>query len=150
MSFLGGTKLVVVRNLHDAIPKDEDAQSLIDYCKNPIVDACMVITADKADRKYKLFKALTNAEGAVICDAPKENVLATWVRDRAKSEGYTMTINAARALANRVGPRPGILAQELDKTLIYSGKKKEVSEKERGWTIDMPRSKSLKKTCNIN
>ena len=130
LSFLGGTKLVVVRNLHDAIPKDEDAQSLIDYCKNPIVDACMVITADKADRKYKLFKALTNAEGAVICDAPKENVLATWVRDRAKSEGYTMTINAARALANRVGPRPGILAQELDKTLIYSGKKKEVSEKD--------------------
>ena len=130
LSFLGGTKLVIVRNLHEAIPKDEDAESLIDYCKNPIVDTCMVITADKVDRKRKLYKVLTKAKGAVVCEAPKENVLATWVCDRAKSKGYTITINAARALINRVGARPGILAQELDKTLIYSGKKKSVSEKD--------------------
>ena len=130
LSFLGGTKLVIVRNLHEAIPKDEDAESLINYCKNPIVDACMVITADKVDRKRKLYKALTKAKGAVVCEAPKENMLAKWVSDRAKTKGYTMTINAARALINRVGARPGILAQELDKTLIYSGKKKAVSEKD--------------------
>ncbi len=130
LSFLGGTKLVIVRNLNEEIPKDEDAESLINYCKNPIVDACMVITADKVDRKRKLYKALTQAKGAVVCEAPKENVLATWVRDRAKERGYTMTINAARALINRVGERPGILAQELDKTLTYSGTKHTVSEKD--------------------
>jgi len=130
LSFLGGTKLVIVRNLNEEIPKDEDAESLINYCKNPIVDACMVITADKVDRKRKLYKALTQAKGAVVCEAPKENVLATWVRDRAKERGYTMTINAARALINRVGERPGILAQELDKALTYSGTKHTVSEKD--------------------
>ena len=130
LSFLGGNKLVIVRNLNEEIPKDEDAESLINYCKNPIVDACMVITADKVDRKRKLYKALTQAKGAVVCEAPKENVLATWVRDRAKERGYTMTINAARALINRVGERPGILAQELDKTLTYSGTKHTVSEKD--------------------
>lgn len=130
LSFLGGTKLVIVRNLHEAIPKDEDALSLINYCNNPIVDACMVITADKVDRKRKLFKVLTKTKGAVVCEAPKENALATWIRLRAEERGYTMTINAARALINRVGARPGVLAQELDKILIYSGKKKAVSEKD--------------------
>ncbi len=130
LSFLGGTKLVIVRNLHEEIPEDKDTESLINYCKNPIADACMVITAEKVDRKRKLFKALTKAKGAVVCEAPKENVLAIWVRDRAKTKGYTMTIDAAHALINRVGARPGILAQELDKTLIYSGKKNTVSEKD--------------------
>ncbi len=130
LSFLGGTKLVIIRNLHDAIPKDEDAQSLIDYCKNPILDACMVITANKADRKRKLFKELIKVKGVVKCDTPKENVLAQWILGRAKAEGYTMTINAAYSLINRIGARPGVLAQELDKTLIYSGKEKAISDKD--------------------
>ena len=130
LSFLGGTKLVIVRNLHDAIPKEEDVQSLIDYCKNPILDTCMVITADKADRKRKLFKELTKTKGAILCEAPKENVLANWILDRAKIKGYSMSMNAAHSLINRVGARPGVLAQELDKTLIYSGKKKSISDKD--------------------
>jgi len=130
LSFLGGTKLVIVRNLHDAIPKDEEAQSLIDYCSDPIVEACLVITADKVDRKRKIYKALTKVKGAVACEAPKENVLVNWIRDRAKDQGYSMNMNAARALVNRVGARPGVLAQELNKTLMYVGKNKEVSEKD--------------------
>jgi len=130
LPFLGGTKLVIVRNLHDAIPKDEGAQSLIDYCSNPIAGTCLVITADKIDRKRKIYKALTKVKGAVACEAPKENVLVTWIRDKAKNQGYSMSTNAARALVNRVGAHPGVLVQELNKTLIYVGKNKEVSEKE--------------------
>ena len=130
LPFLGGTKLVIVRNLHDAIPKDEDAQSLIDYCSNPIAGTCLVITADKVDRKRKIYKALTKVKGAVACEAPKENVLVTWIRDKAKGQGYAMNTNAARALVNRVGAYPGVLVQELNKTLTYVGKNKEVSEKD--------------------
>jgi len=130
LSFLGGTKLVIVRNLHDAIPKDDAAESLISYCSNPVSDACLVITADKVDRKRKIYKALTKIKGAVACEAPKENVLVNWIRDRAKNQGYAMNMNAARTLVNRVGARPGVLAQELNKTLMYVGKKKEVSEKD--------------------
>ncbi|MZG54178.1 MAG: DNA polymerase III subunit delta [Nitrospinae bacterium] len=128
LSFLGGTKLVIVRNLHDAVPKDEAAEALIDYCSNPVMEACLVITADKVDRKRKIFKALTKLKGAVACEAPKEHALISWVQDRAKNLGYAMNMNAARALVYRVGNRPGVLAQELNKTLMYVGKNKQVSE----------------------
>lgn len=128
LSFLGGTKLVVVRNLQDAVPKDEAAQSLIDYSGNPVMEACLVITADKVDKKRKIYKVLTKLKGAVACEVPKEHALISWVQDRAKNQGYVMNIYAARALVNRVGNRPGVLAQELNKTLIYVGKNKEVSE----------------------
>ncbi len=130
LSFLGGTKLVIVRNLHEAIPQDEDAEALIDYSKSPLDEVCLVITADKVDRKRKIYKTLTMLKGAVACEAPKENTLVPWIRDRASAKGYSMAADAARALVDRVGARPGVLAQELDKTLIYAGKNKTVSEQD--------------------
>jgi DNA polymerase III subunit delta len=130
LSFLGGTKLVVVRNMHDAIPKDQDAQTLVDYANSPIPEACVVITSDKVDRKRKLFKALTGLKTAIACEAPKENMLATWLQKRAEEAGYSLSPGAARVLVNRVGARPGVLAKELEKTLMYAGNNKSVSERD--------------------
>ena len=128
LSFLGGTKLVVVRNLHEAVPQDQDAQILTDYAQSPIPEACVVITADKVDRKRKLFKTLTKLKTAVACEAPKEN--ERWLRKRAEEAGYSLSSDAARFLVDRVGPRPGVLAKELEKTLLYVGKNKSVSERD--------------------
>lgn len=130
LSFLGGTKLVVVRNLHEAIPKDQDALTLTDYAKAPISEVCMVITADKVDRKRKLFKALTGLSTGIACEAPKENELLNWLRNRAKDTGYSLSSDAARFMLNRVGARPGILAKELEKTLLFAGENKSVSERD--------------------
>jgi DNA polymerase III subunit delta len=130
LSFMGGTKLVVVRNMHEAIPKDKDAQTLTDYANSPIPEACVVIASDKVDRKRKLFKALTGLKTAIACEAPRENELASWLRKRAGETGYSLTPDAARVLVNRVGARPGVLAKELEKTLLYSGKNKTVSERD--------------------
>jgi len=130
LSFMGGIKLVVVRNLHEAVPQDQDAQALIDYAQSPIGETCMVITADKVDRKRKLFKTLTKLKTAVACEAPKEKELTGWVQKRAKEKGYSLSSGAAYFLVNRVGARPGILAKELEKTLLYAGKNKSVSERD--------------------
>ena len=129
LSFLGGIKLVIVRNLHDAIPQDKEAQALIDYAENPIPEACLVVTSNKVDRKRKLFKILTGLKTAVACEAPKENELINWLRKRAEESNYSLSSNAARVLINRVGARPGILAKELEKTLLYAGANKSISEK---------------------
>ncbi|HIE80558.1 MAG TPA: hypothetical protein EYQ03_08015 [Nitrospinaceae bacterium] len=56
ISFLGGIKLVILRNLHGAFEKnktlpDQDAQILIDYAKAPLEETCLVVTADKVDGK---------------------------------------------------------------------------------------------------
>jgi DNA polymerase-3 subunit delta len=80
------------------------------------------------DRKRKLFKTLTKLKTAVACEAPKEN--EHWLRKQAEEAGYSLSSDAARFLINRVGPRPGILAKELEKTLLYAGKNKSVSERD--------------------
>ena len=130
LSFLGGIKLVIVRNLHDAIPQDKEAQALIDYAESPIPEACLVITSNKVDRKRKLFKILTGLRTAIACEALKENELTNWLRKRAEEKEYSLSSDAARFLVNRVGARPGILAKELEKTLLYAGANKSILEKD--------------------
>jgi DNA polymerase-3 subunit delta len=127
LSFMGGTKLVVVRNLHETTLEDIEGQMLLDYAASPTPDACLVITTDKADRKRKLFKTLTAVTGAVSCEEPHEAGLIPWVKRRARSMGYELQVEAARKMVDRVGPKPGILAQELEKVITYAGKSKTVS-----------------------
>jgi DNA polymerase-3 subunit delta len=137
LSFLGGTKLVIVRNLHEVFSNQKDLeelnlQTLIDYAKTPLAEACLVITADKVDRRLKLIKTLTELKSAVCCEAPKKDAeikrLWPWVQARAKESGYSISKNAAESLVHRVGDRPGILVQELEKLLVYAGKNKSISE----------------------
>jgi|TARA_B100001964_G_C14182938_1_gene577157 DNA polymerase-3 subunit delta len=137
LSFLGGTKLVIVRNLHEVLSNQKDLeelnlQALIDYAKTPLAEACLVITADKVDRRLKLIKTLTELKSAVCCEAPQNDAekkrLWPWVQARAKESGYSISKNAAESLVNRAGDRPGILVQELEKLLVYAGKNKSISE----------------------
>ncbi|MCH8157853.1 MAG: DNA polymerase III subunit delta [Nitrospinae bacterium] len=122
LSFMGGIKLVIVRNLHDRTLEDAEAQALLDYAADPAPDSCLVITTEKADRKRKLFKTLTALKGAVACEAPREAGLVPWVKRRSRSLGYELQADAARKMVERVGPKPGILAQELEKVITYAGK----------------------------
>lgn len=130
LSFLGGTKLVVVRHLHEASLKDAEVQTLLGYLSDPAPDACLVITAAKVDRKRKLYKTLTAGKGAVSCEPPKESILPGWLQKRARAAGYTLDSDAARLMVDRVGPKPGLLAAELDKVLIYAGENRKVSAKD--------------------
>ena len=141
LSFLGGTKLVIVRNLHEAFEmnrvfSEEGEKSLIDYVKAPFEGTCLVITADKIDKRIKLFKVLTGLKGAVSCEPPtKEKELMPLAISLAKEQGYSMSSNVAKELLRRVGPRPGILLQELEKVMVYAGNKKDISMQDVSETV---------------
>ena len=126
LSFMGGVKLVIVRNLHETTLEDSDQKTLLDYIADPGLDSCLVITADKVDRKRKLYKNLTSQKGAVPCEAPQEAGLTTWVKHRARSFGYELNVEAAQKMVGRIGAKPGILAKELEKVMIYAGKEKKI------------------------
>jgi len=130
LSFFGGQKLVVVRNLHNLTTTPEETDRLAAYISDPLPEACLLITADKIDRKKKLHKALSKSSGAVDCSAPSEGFLVAWLKKRAKGKGYGLSRSAANLIVSRVGNRPGILAQELEKTLVYAGNNKNVGEED--------------------
>lgn len=130
LSFLGGTKVAVVRNLHEITLPPKESESLLDYAQDPIAETCLILTADKADRKKKIFKALTKIQAAVTCEAPKESALIPWIKKRAQCLGASLSMDAARLMVERTGPKPGILASELEKVMTFAGKKKSISDQE--------------------
>ncbi|MFQ5482207.1 MAG: DNA polymerase III subunit delta [Nitrospinaceae bacterium] len=128
LSFFGGGKLVVVRGLDEGAKDSTRLPVLDDYLQNPVPESCLVLIARKADRKRNLFKKLTALPGAVELTAPRENELIAWLRQRANQRGCQMSAGAARRILDQVGPRPGRLAVELEKLLIYAGKKQTLEE----------------------
>ena len=128
LPFLGGKKLVIVRNLHEVILEETDQKALLQYIAAPELDSCLVITADKADQKRKLYKNLTAQQGALPCEAPQEAALFTWVKNRVSSFGYDLSLEAARKIVDKVGAKPAILAKELEKLMTYAGKENKITE----------------------
>ena len=128
LSFFGGQKLVVVRSLEDVQWEDTNVLPLLDYVADPVPESCLVMTARKADRKRKVYKALAKIKGAGECTAPREPALITWLRTRAKGLGRTLTSGAAKLMVERVGLKPGLLAGELDKVVTFAGKSKSIDE----------------------
>jgi DNA polymerase-3 subunit delta len=128
LSFFGGEKLVIVRGLDEFKWEDANVPPLLDYVSDPVPDACLVLTARKADRKRKVYKGLTKIKGAGECTAPKEPALIAWLRSRAKELGRTLSAGAARLMIERVGLKPGLLAGELEKVTTFAGKTKLIDE----------------------
>ena len=129
LSFFGGEKLVIVRGLDEFKWDDANVPPLLDYASNPVPDACLVLTARKADRKRKIYKGLTKIKGAGECTAPKEGALIPWLRNRAKESERTLSAGAARLMIERVGLKPGQLAGELEKVITFAGQAKSIDEK---------------------
>lgn len=127
-SFMGGTKLVVVHNLHEASFKEADIENLLDYVANPAPGTCLVMTADHVDKRKKPFKNLAALMSAVECVPPNEATLMNWLKKRAQSQGYRLSNEAARMMVNRVGNKAGFLSCELDKVLTYAGESGDVAE----------------------
>lgn len=128
LSFFGGEKLVIVRGLDEVEWEDGKVTPLLDYVSDPVPEACLVLTARKADRKRKVYKALAKLKGAGECTAPREPALIAWLKNRAKESKRTLTAGAARLMVERVGLKPGLLAGELEKVITFAGKTQSIDE----------------------
>ncbi|MCH7650629.1 MAG: DNA polymerase III subunit delta [Nitrospinae bacterium] len=128
LSFFGGEKLVIVRGLDEVEWEDGKVTPLLDYVSDPVPEACLVLTARKADRKRKVYKALAKLKGAGECTAPREPALIAWLKNRAKESKRTLTAGAARLMVERVGLKPGLLAGELEKVITFAGKAQSIDE----------------------
>ncbi|QPJ64668.1 MAG: DNA polymerase III subunit delta [Candidatus Nitrohelix vancouverensis] len=130
LSFMGGDKFIVVRNLHERTLEADEADSLMAYADKPAEGSCMVVTADKIDRKRKLYKTLAKRKDAVECGPPDEGSLVSWLKLRAQEHGYTLAGGAAKLIVGRVGAKSGALAMELEKLMTFAGTNKTIKEQD--------------------
>jgi DNA polymerase-3 subunit delta len=87
----------------------------------------LVLIAGKVDRRSRWVRAVGEG-GGVLCDPPRgPRETAAFVRAEAKRQGVALAKGVAERLAERVGPQPLLLRQEIAKLSLLAGDRRELT-----------------------
>jgi DNA polymerase-3 subunit delta len=117
LAFLGGTRLVLVRNVQAWLKSDKSAVAA--YLESPAPDACLALVAEKVAPADVLRTAMEKHGEVLEFRAPRESELPQWLVREAGRRGMRIGLNEARFMVRRCGDDQSILLQELEKLQIY-------------------------------
>jgi DNA polymerase-3 subunit delta len=119
------TRLVAVRHCQAWLAKG--AEPLREYIARPSPSTCLLLLAEESlavarDRKtdHWLLDAVPAAAVVTLVTRTGRGLLE-WLRQRAATEGYTVTEDAARLLVQWTGDEPVTLLAELRKAALAGG-----------------------------
>lgn len=116
LPFLAARKLVVIRSLS----ADKQAAEALEQIISSAAESTDIIfyepLTDKRTIFYKTLKAKTKLEELNEIDARQ---LPSWLSNRAKEQGGSLSPADARYLVERVGSNQQMLASELEKLITY-------------------------------
>jgi len=119
---LGGGKLVAVRGLDDRRAKSFIERDLSAYLEAPIDSTCLLLEAEKADRRQRWVKTVQKLGQLLSCNAPTRPAeVRDWINERLRSRGKRAGAGVAAALFDAVGSDLDRLSFEIDKLSSYVG-----------------------------
>ncbi len=131
-----GVKALYGRGSH------EDAFAAIaEYVQNPNPDAVVIFVADHVslpadlrrmeltdrDRYERIRETLGKACGVVELARVEEGEAVRWIAETAATQGVKVETDAARELVDALGGDMMLIANELEKLVLYVGEKKRVT-----------------------
>ncbi len=119
LPFLGGRRLVVVRDAHRWPASAWDP--ILAYLERPNPSTCLVLVAQSVDRRTRAGKALLAKTRVIRCDKPRDAEVPRWAERMAREAGLRLDPRLTAALALRVGPDLEQLHQEIDKLRAFAG-----------------------------
>jgi DNA polymerase-3 subunit delta len=132
MAFMGGRRLVVVRDLLDKT-NAKDSKRWIDGLEGVPKENIVILweqLSKKQTEKHKIYKALVENDETHTY-AFEELIgrdINRWVKQRIETKGGTIETPAMRDLIQRVGTDLWQLSQDIDKLVNYAGDKTITSE----------------------
>ena len=119
LPFLAKKKMVVVRN--GGLNKDfvEQIEQIISSIPESTEAVFYEPNIDRRSSYFKVLKSQTEYEEYMELDA---RGLANWLVNQAKKAGAELSFGDANYLVERLGPNQNLLANELDKLLVYNPK----------------------------
>ena len=118
LPFLGGRRLVVVRDAHRW--SADEWKPLLPYLEKPNPSTCLLFVSQQLDRRNKAGKLLAKVARLVECRSPREGELPGWIQRLAREAGLRPDPRLVQALALRVGPDLQILHQEIVKLRLVA------------------------------
>jgi DNA polymerase III delta subunit len=114
-ALFGGGKVVVVRDAEEFISRFRE--QLEEYVAAPSSSAVLVLRLASLPSNQRIYKAISKTGQIVPCQPPKD--LAGWTIERGKKlHGLTISLDAARMLADRIGDDLGRIDGELAKLAL--------------------------------
>lgn len=128
ISLFGDKKIIIVNDANIFDSKLNNLDYLEDYLNNPNPDTIIIFIfkQEKIDTRRKIYKTFDKI-GIIESFNEKINTFK-YVSNLLK--GYTITKPTIQLLIKRVGDKPAILKNEIDKLLIYKGNDKVITDKD--------------------
>ena len=134
--FVRGVKTLYGRGKHEA-----EFAAMADYCRNPNPDALLILVADHIsipadvrrmemtdkERYDRIRETLGEHLAIVELARVEESEAVTWLNQAAEGQGAKIEPDAARELVDSLGGDMMMIANELEKLLLYVGEKKRIS-----------------------
>ncbi len=121
-------RLVVVRGLSDRRAERFLTQELPRYLEDPVPTTCLVLVADKVDRRLAWVKRIKEHGEVIDCSGPSRPAeLRSWIRSQVKARGKQMAGGSAETLLELVGREIDALTAEIDKVCLYALDRAEIT-----------------------
>jgi DNA polymerase-3 subunit delta len=115
-------RLVIYKNV-DSL-KEEAWQNLLPVIDNPVDSCCLVLVANKIDKRKKFIKLLFEKGTVVELKKPFDNQVATWVDYIASMNNIKLTQEAIAVLQQLVGTNLSEIQNEIQKIRSSANNKK--------------------------
>jgi DNA polymerase-3 subunit delta len=130
---MGERQLVVVREAQDLdLKKEEYLAPLISYINQPQPSTILALCYKYKAPPAKLLKAMVSSGKAITLESKKkyESDMPSWITDRVKNSGYSISEKAANMLVEYLGTNLEKINNELGKLYINHPKEKLITENE--------------------
>ena len=120
-------RLVIVRGVSDRRAAKFLEGALLPYLENPVATTCLLLEAEKVDRRLQWVKQVTRHGELISCSGPQRpGELRTWIETRVSEQGKRAARGTSATLLELVGSQLDRLAMEVDKVCLYVGDRTEV------------------------
>lgn len=130
MSFFANRLVIVEDVSYFKDGQTEDLEPFLDYFSNPNPKTCLLFLAESVHRGRKFYKALNKTGEIVEFCAPnvrRPQEWLVWVQAELKARDKAMDNQVAAQFIEWTGHHTGVLAQELDKLVVYVGERRKIT-----------------------
>lgn len=99
--------------------KPDITEKLADFFKNIPQTSYIVFVEEDADKRGKLYKAVTSKGYAAVCESQDEETLKKWILSLLKKENKAITADAMNLLLDKTGANMENIRREVEKLVCY-------------------------------
>ena len=126
--FMSEKRLVVIKDIDKF--RETELKEIMKYLKNPISSTCLVLVSEKVKRETLdrgVYKTISSSCETVVFWRLFDSEIPGWIENKIAREGKTISPQAAHYLFVEVGNNLLDLSGEIDKLLIYTKDRKQVT-----------------------